>query len=451
MQVASYWIDTRSELGNGTQGSVFQAIHIPTRTKLAAKITWLDEERKCIEFDKSALASKRLNHPNILKALAMFEKNSMGIVLMEKMAMDLLDYIQEHEEGKLSLDEARQVFRQICEGVEHCHDNNLAHMDIKPENILVSSSGRALLADFGCCHDFRKEEYCIGRYGTVYYCAPEVQSRNWYKAEWSDIWSLGVLLHVLITGHWPFQGDSVDVVTQNARAGNVMIHEHALTVESIVFLQFILQFEPAARPTIKEILAHQWFNPAAHTNRGDGYHSDDGDVVETYTHTRTNSYTESTAYSYYATETSGSIYTATRTNSFSSAYSSSDDSDDEGYMRNNSRGGRYSSGFSDEEEEDSQTLSSVSSMRTSSSISSMSRSSTFDEEDRIQDMPAYPSPIEVASVTPVASGPSLSEESLSDQSESSSESKKPKSKLAKSLHTLSKKINESKKPKSKHK
>lgn len=305
------------------------------------------------------------------------------------------------------------------------------------------------MADFGCCHDFRKDEFCIGRYGTVFYCAPEVQSRNWYKAEWSDIWSLGVLLHVLITGHWPFHGDTVDVVTQNARAGNIMIHEHALTVETIVFLQFILQFEPAARPTIQEILAHQWFNPAAHANRGDGYLSEDGEgsLVETYTHTRTNSYTESTAYSYYATETSGSIYTATRTNSFSSSYSSSDDSDDEGYMGTSSRGGRFASGFSDEEEEDSQTLSSFSSMRTASSVSSMSRTSTFDDEDRIQDMPAYPSPAEATSVVP-----SPSDEYLPEQNESSSfESKKPKSKLAKSLHTLSKKINESKKPKSKHK
>mmetsp|Transcript_2838 Transcript_2838/g.9978 ORF Transcript_2838/g.9978 Transcript_2838/m.9978 type:complete len:448 (+) Transcript_2838:164-1507(+) len=447
MQVASYWIDTRSELGSGTQGSVFQAIHIPTRTKLAAKITVLDEERKCIEFDKAMLASKRLNHPNVLKALAMFEKNSMGIVLMEKMAMDLLDYIQEHEEGKLGLDEAREIFRQICEGVEHCHDNHISHMDIKPENILVSSSGRALLADFGCCHDFRREEYCIGRYGTVYYCAPEVQSRNWYKAEWSDIWSLGVLLHVLITGHWPFHGDTVDVVTQNARAGNIMIHEHALTVESIVFLQFILQFEPAARPSIKEVLAHQWFNPAAAGPR-DGYHSEDGEssLAETYTHTRTNSYTESTVYSYYATETSGSIYTATRTTSWSSStYSDSDDSDEEGYLsHSSSRSSRYLNEYSDEEEEDSQSLT-ISSRATST----MSRSSTFDDEDRTLDVPAYPR-------TAVLSINDEESPSFGSSNETSSfESKKPKSKLkdtmTKSLHTLSKKINDSKKPKSKHK
>ena len=91
--------------------------------------------------------------------------------------------------------------KSLFQALNHCHANNVIHRDIKPENIMVTKEGSVRLIDFGLSKvTTRKNLQTVA--GTPYYMAPEVLRGNY--GEKADLWSLGVLLYVLVSGYLPF-------------------------------------------------------------------------------------------------------------------------------------------------------------------------------------------------------------------------------------------------------
>merc|ERR1712137_685587 len=245
------------KLGQGSSGYVWLGRDDAGGQEVVIKVIPLEGWRK-EEFEREANAMSRLHHPNVLKMYKQFQQDATGILVLEKLDSDLLDFLDEYTVDE---SEARMMFRQILAGVHHLHKNCFAHMDIKPENILIKGSDRLVVADLGSTFQWAegKSAWKSGRAGTSFYCAPEVKSGRPYLADKSDVWSLGITLHVIMTGFWPYLGQTEKEVLQNAKKGKINLAEQYLTPTLQALLHLMLKLEPSERPSIEDLLKHDWF------------------------------------------------------------------------------------------------------------------------------------------------------------------------------------------------
>merc|ERR1712137_802691 len=133
--------------------------------------------------------------------------------LMEK---DLLSLMEQYEHSKLPYSLGLQIFHEICKAVGEIHTAGCAHLDLKPENVLINQKDGKLevyLCDFGSSS---LNSSTVGWRGTKYYAPPELRSNDAYQTQPADLWSLGILLHVILTGTFPFHVGS-DLETPNLK------------------------------------------------------------------------------------------------------------------------------------------------------------------------------------------------------------------------------------------
>jgi serine/threonine-protein kinase len=209
-----------AELGRGAMGVVYKARDPQIDRLVAVKTVSLwgqeaDEEKEFrLRFMHEAKAAGRLHHPGIV---AIFdagetpEKHHPYIVL-EYVAGEALNRILAREK-KLPLATALQLTQEIAEALDYAHAQGVVHRDIKPGNILITEDGHAKIADFGIAKLNLAHFTVPGRLlGTPAYMAPEQLSGEAADGR-SDLFSLGVILYAMVTGHSPFQGDSATTVS----------------------------------------------------------------------------------------------------------------------------------------------------------------------------------------------------------------------------------------------
>lgn len=105
--------------------------------------------------------------------------------------------------------------------VSYCHSLGIVHRDLKPENILIDKelNNTLKLIDFGTSVQYSKDREILNQvHGTSYYIAPEVLNKKY--DERCDIWSIGVILYILLSGKPPFDGDDDDQITEQVKKGN---------------------------------------------------------------------------------------------------------------------------------------------------------------------------------------------------------------------------------------
>ncbi|WP_456151679.1 Stk1 family PASTA domain-containing Ser/Thr kinase [Desulfofundulus luciae] len=159
-------------------------------------------------FRREAQAVASLSHPNIVSIYDVGQEDDIQYLVMEYVdGEDLKTVIR--REGALSPEKAVQIAFQVLDALEHAHENNIVHRDIKPHNILITKSGRAKLTDFGIAREataatVTQTDTIVG---SVHYLSPE-QARGELAGPQSDIYSLGVVLYEMLTGSVPFAGDS---------------------------------------------------------------------------------------------------------------------------------------------------------------------------------------------------------------------------------------------------
>lgn len=159
-------------------------------------------------FRREAQAVASLSHPNIVSIYDVGRENDMHYLVMEYVhGEDLRSVIK--REGPLEPAKAVRIARQICDALEHAHENNIVHRDVKPHNILITRTGRAKLTDFGIAREASAATVTTTDtiIGSVHYLSPE-QARGELAGPKSDIYSLGVVLYEMLTGSVPFTGDS---------------------------------------------------------------------------------------------------------------------------------------------------------------------------------------------------------------------------------------------------
>ena len=208
-----------SELGRGAMGVVYKARDPQIDRLVAVKTISLwgqqpDEEKEFrLRFMNEAQAAGRLHHSGIVGIFDVGEdpENHNPFIVLEYVAGESLSRILSREK-KLPLERALKLTEEIADALDYAHGQGVIHRDIKPGNILVTPEGRAKVADFGIAKLNLAHFTIPGRVvGTPAYMAPEQLAGEGVDGR-SDLFSLGVILYAMVTGHSPFQGNSATTV-----------------------------------------------------------------------------------------------------------------------------------------------------------------------------------------------------------------------------------------------
>ncbi len=195
-------------------------------------------------FKTEAKAAASLNHPNItaIYSIAKNVENDGEEQLF--MVMEFIDGVELKErisENKISYQEAVDISIKICLGLEAAHNKGIVHRDIKSSNIMITSDGSVKIMDFGLAKLGNSENLTrIGTtLGTISYMSPE-QTAGENVDHQTDIWSLGVVMYELFTGHLPFRGDYdqavvYSIINENPRELKTYNESFPETVQSIIF------------------------------------------------------------------------------------------------------------------------------------------------------------------------------------------------------------------------
>lgn len=244
-------------IGEGAYGKVRLGTHRLTSTRVAIKQIPKDMSAS---LTREIHHHRQLHHPHITQMYEVIATESYIWIVTELCCGgELFDYLA--EKGRLSEDDARRIFGQLCLAVAYLHDKGIVHRDLKLENVLLDEMCRVKLGDFGFTREFDKnvllETFC----GTTGYASPEMLEGKKYTGPEVDVWSLGVILYCLLTGTLPFDDDDEGVMRQKIIGGHYESPEW-LSQESRDLLAGILTRDTVRRYTIPQILAHPWFaNP----------------------------------------------------------------------------------------------------------------------------------------------------------------------------------------------
>ncbi|KAG2425938.1 hypothetical protein HXX76_013311 [Chlamydomonas incerta] len=284
-------------LGQGSFGVVRAAVHIASGAEVAVKTM-----RKGLLRAGDIAALRReveilhhlKGHPHISELLGVFEEPAqLHLVLEMYKGGDLFDAII--SVGRHSERAAADVMRTVLTAIAYCHAMGVAHRDIKPENFMLSEDphahdddddvddddagddedraaarggavgSRLKLIDFGLSVFCTDSCALSDTVGTSYYVAPEVLAGCYSRA--ADVWSAGVILHIMLAGYAPFDGRNDDDILRAILKGNLDMKTdpiwQSISREAVSALTAMLERDPAKRATADQLLAMPWFGRTA--------------------------------------------------------------------------------------------------------------------------------------------------------------------------------------------
>lgn len=254
-------------LGTGAFGSVRIAVQKSSGLDRAIKTIKKDKIAKDpqskLSFYQEIEILKELDHPNVLRIYEYYEdKNFFHLVTELLTGGELLEYLTSQE--YFSELTAANFMQQVLTAVNYCHHHGVVHRDLKPENLLLekkSADSTLKIIDFGAAGIYDGTKPLKARFGTCYYIAPEVLKKNYNEK--CDIWSCGVILYILLSGHPPFYGKDDEEILARVGKGtftfNLPEWEH-VSEEGKDLIQQMLQFNPDLRPSAEQVLKHIWFD-----------------------------------------------------------------------------------------------------------------------------------------------------------------------------------------------
>ncbi|CAH0555223.1 unnamed protein product [Brassicogethes aeneus] len=251
----------------GKYATVCRAVHKKTGVHYAAKFVKKrrrnqDQMKEIIH--EIAVLMQCSDTSRVIRLHEVYESTTEMVLVLELAAGGELQHILDMGQC-LGEAEARKAMRQILDGVAYLHKRNIAHLDLKPQNLLLAepnSCDNIKLCDFGISKILEPGIIVREILGTVDYVAPEVLSYEPIQLS-TDIWSIGVLAYVLLSGFSPFAADDKQQTFLNISKCDLSFepeHFEGVSSAAIDFIKTALVVDPRKRPKIKDLFEHPWIS-----------------------------------------------------------------------------------------------------------------------------------------------------------------------------------------------
>ena len=217
-------------IGEGGMANVYLAYDTILDRNVAVKVLRGDlanDEKFVRRFQREALASSSLAHPNIVEVYDVGEDNGQYYIVMEYIEGKHLKQLLK-KRGNLTVTEVIDIMLQITDGIAIAHDSYIIHRDIKPQNIMILENGLVKVTDFGIAMAMNSAQLTQTNsvMGSVHYLPPEQASGSGSTLQ-SDIYSMGILMYELLCGQLPYRGDNaVEIALKHLKEPLPSIREH---------------------------------------------------------------------------------------------------------------------------------------------------------------------------------------------------------------------------------
>jgi serine/threonine-protein kinase len=216
----------RAHLAQGGMADIYQAYDLMHGREVVIKIphpTLIGDPAQYERFRRELEVSNTLQHPAIQHGLGSGQFNRIPYLVTEFVQGESMRDLVE-KQAPLSQDDAVTLIRKIADGMAYCHEHDVIHRDLKPDNIIVNTAGQPIIMDFGLAliKKSRRVTYAslTPTAGTPDYMAPE-QVQGQRGDQRTDIYALGIMFYELLTGHVPFEGHAPEVLWARRAQGMI--------------------------------------------------------------------------------------------------------------------------------------------------------------------------------------------------------------------------------------
>ncbi|XP_066554580.1 myosin light chain kinase, smooth muscle isoform X2 [Amia ocellicauda] len=261
-QKVTDFYDKLEKLGVGKFGQVFKLVHKETGQVCAGKYYKARTSKDKAAARNEIELMNCLHHPKLVQCLGAFESRTEIVMVMEYIAGgELFERIVDDNFQHTEPTSVRYM-QQILEGIQYMHQQGIVHLDLKPENIVcVNTTGTLIkIIDFGLASKLDPKNPLKVMHGTPEFVAPEVISFEPVERA-TDMWSIGVICYILLSGESPFQGNTEAETLALVTAANWEFDEESfeeITDEAKDFISGLLKKDMRKRLSCKEALAHPW-------------------------------------------------------------------------------------------------------------------------------------------------------------------------------------------------
>ncbi|XP_073734367.1 striated muscle preferentially expressed protein kinase isoform X2 [Callorhinus ursinus] len=261
----SDFYDIHQEIGRGAFSYLRRVVERSSGLEFAAKFIPSQAKPKASAWREARLLA-RLQHDCVLYFHEAFERRRGLVIVTELCTEELLERMA--RKPTVCESEIRAYMQQVLEGICYLHQNHVLHLDVKPENLMVwdgaEGEEQVRICDFGNAQELTPGEPQYCQYGTPEFVAPEIVNQTPVSGV-TDIWPVGVVAFLCLTGISPFVGENDRTTLMNIRNYNVAFEETtflSLSREARGFLIKVL-VQDRLRPTAEETLEHPWFKTRA--------------------------------------------------------------------------------------------------------------------------------------------------------------------------------------------
>ncbi|XP_023225808.1 serine/threonine-protein kinase NIM1-like [Centruroides sculpturatus] len=249
----------RGDIGSGNFSQVKAAVHCLSKERVAVKIldkSKLDQKTQKM-LSREIISMEGLHHPHIIRLFEVVETLTKIYLVMEYAnGGELFHRIS--TDGRFPEMEAKHIFAQVTAALDHMHQRNIIHRDLKAENVFFAGPNVVKVGDFGFSTQVREREEALCTFcGSPPYAAPELFKDENYVGAYVDIWALGVLLYFMVTGSMPFKAQTVAALKKLILEGHYVIPQY-VSDSCCQLVRGILQIVPHYRYTIEQIKNTEW-------------------------------------------------------------------------------------------------------------------------------------------------------------------------------------------------
>jgi len=239
-------------IGRGGMAIVYRAFDLKSHQTVALKVLreeYEDDPEYKERFKREAEVNKKLNHPNVVNSIDSGFVSGISYIAFEYVdGQTLKDVITEN--GKMEQEEAVHCALGILAALSHAHQRGIIHRDVKSQNVMITRSGQVKIADFGIAGlaDTKTLTSDGNVMGSVHYFSPE-QAKGMRATSASDLYSVGIILYEMLTGHVPFEGETaVSVAMMHLMETPKPVREEADVCRAVeLIMERALQKEPRDR------------------------------------------------------------------------------------------------------------------------------------------------------------------------------------------------------------